>query len=491
MRALVLFMFACVNLFGQQVADEFCYPTSPFRFDDQKPETEVDCHYLGQIKGGFYIDKQPFLAFNPETSTNRDYHLGNDLNGNGGQSTDLGDPVFVPAHGRVLLVRKTSTRDSWGSVVIIRHLLPTGQIVHSLYGHLQNIFVSEDQDVSLGTKLGTIGDANGFYSNQAHLHFEMFLEPKVSEQIEWSSISDVFRGYIESPSDTHLTGSFDPIFFIKTEREKESLGIQTGLFLTRSFLVKNGCQSNGSSDNLVINQFLDPGFRLGKDLFVIRKEDVYSYNVLPQKASNAVAMGLLYPDIWENRSINPGNPEWVLHNLHNPDDDIITGNYWVCPTEDVYVALNALNWQKFTNINRRALVGTFSDVSVRDLWGRKLDSASAGMYGDIDFSASPFKGSYRNPDDGLVRRFIDFSQSSPRDGYIAEPWLMPHVELTASDYPPGVCPAQPQVLLSSFGNKGGGPTIKYASECEPEPPTDPIITLGEPYCEGELTNCSG
>lgn len=99
-------------------------------------------------------------------------HLGEDWNGVGGGDTDLGDPVYATAHGLVVFAR--DYRLGWGNVVIIRHVfLEDGQpqYVDSLYGHLNEFFVREGQQIVRGQKIGTIGNNHGMYD--AHLHFEM------------------------------------------------------------------------------------------------------------------------------------------------------------------------------------------------------------------------------------------------------------------------------------------------------------------------------
>jgi murein DD-endopeptidase MepM/ murein hydrolase activator NlpD len=99
-------------------------------------------------------------------------HLGEDWNGSAGGDTDLGAPVTATAHGVVVFAR--DFRLGWGNVIILRHAYMEGaQVLYldSLYGHLDQIFVREGEQVQRGQKIGTIGNNNGMYP--AHLHFEM------------------------------------------------------------------------------------------------------------------------------------------------------------------------------------------------------------------------------------------------------------------------------------------------------------------------------
>ena len=99
------------------------------------------------------------------------YHMGEDWNGNEGKSTDYGDPVYPMAVGKV--VKALDQKGSIGKVVVVKHLLPDGQVVYSYYFHLSKILVSVNQIVFPDKPLGQIGDANGYYKGSAHLHFEL------------------------------------------------------------------------------------------------------------------------------------------------------------------------------------------------------------------------------------------------------------------------------------------------------------------------------
>src|SRR6266516_1370289 len=58
------------------------------------------------------------MAYNAQHFT-ENRHLGDDLNGIGGENSDLGDPIYAIADGRVLLARDGGP--SWGNVVIVLH----------------------------------------------------------------------------------------------------------------------------------------------------------------------------------------------------------------------------------------------------------------------------------------------------------------------------------------------------------------------------------
>jgi lipopolysaccharide export system protein LptA len=115
---------------------------------------------------GYYISR-------PAALENGRGHVGDDWNGRGGGETDLGDPVYSIAHGRVILARDVSV--GWGNVIIVRHAYKdhdgeTKQ-VESLYGHLGQIDVAVGDTVRRGQKIGTIGNNRGMYL--AHIHVEL------------------------------------------------------------------------------------------------------------------------------------------------------------------------------------------------------------------------------------------------------------------------------------------------------------------------------
>jgi murein DD-endopeptidase MepM/ murein hydrolase activator NlpD len=99
------------------------------------------------------------------------YHTGADLNWKGGGNTDLGMPVYSAASGTVTF---QADLRPWGNVTVIRHdplKSPTGQVVYSRYGHMQNVKVNVGERIKRGQQIGEIGTGNGRYL--AHLHFDI------------------------------------------------------------------------------------------------------------------------------------------------------------------------------------------------------------------------------------------------------------------------------------------------------------------------------
>jgi murein DD-endopeptidase MepM/ murein hydrolase activator NlpD len=118
---------------------------------------------IGTEHGAFAYNAQPF-------TDNR--HLGDDLNGIGGENSDQGDPVFAVADGRVIFAEEAGP--GWGNVIIVLHAYEENgarKFVQSYYGHVESIMIERKQAVRRGQQIATIGTADGRY--WAHLHFEM------------------------------------------------------------------------------------------------------------------------------------------------------------------------------------------------------------------------------------------------------------------------------------------------------------------------------
>src|SRR5881392_3147886 len=112
----------CLALFGLgalaaliwRLAPELTRPThldpafqvpSPFELASLPAATRFDFP-LGSEHGALTYNAQRFAE---------NHHLGDDLNGIGGENSDLGDPIYAVADGRVLLARDAGP--GWGNVI--------------------------------------------------------------------------------------------------------------------------------------------------------------------------------------------------------------------------------------------------------------------------------------------------------------------------------------------------------------------------------------
>lgn len=153
---------------------------------------------IGSENGALAYNAQPFTE-------NR--HLGDDLNGVGGENSDLGDPVFAVADGQVIFAGEGGP--GWGNIIIVLHAYEengTRKFVQSYYGHVETILVEHKQAVHRGQEIATIGTADGRY--WAHLHFEMrqfitpFIGPGYREDTRgWINPSAFIAAHRGAPED--------------------------------------------------------------------------------------------------------------------------------------------------------------------------------------------------------------------------------------------------------------------------------------------------
>lgn len=138
------------------------------------PEVDGFQWPCGAPRGAMMYDAQPFGAIN---RTRHGHHTGKDINGIGGENTDLEEPVY--AAGRGVVVYSGRPTPEWGNVVVILHRLPGEDgYVQTLYAHLSKREARVGQYVARGQRIGRIGTAEGRY--MAHLHFEAI--PSVSTE---------------------------------------------------------------------------------------------------------------------------------------------------------------------------------------------------------------------------------------------------------------------------------------------------------------------
>ena len=177
------------HVFGQPVATDFSLPVQP---------------------ASSYYNAGPFLSLNKGK-----YHLGEDWNGNGRNSTDYGDPVYPIAVGKV--IKALDQKGSIGKVVVVKHLLPDNQVVYSYYFHLSKILVKVNDIVYSNKPLGNIGDANGYYVGAAHLHFEI-------RRVNQSASSSYYQTLTVATARKYR----DPSLFIDDRREEIGIGNVAG-----------------------------------------------------------------------------------------------------------------------------------------------------------------------------------------------------------------------------------------------------------------------
>ncbi len=160
----------------------------------------------GELWPPGWRDASPFGQLYFRGTAREAYHTGADLN-YGSPTEDLGMPVYACASGIVVFAAYLKI---WGNVVIIRHdplRLPTGRVLYSRYGHVQNMIVTAGQRVKRGEQIAEIG--NAFGTLIPHLHFDISPTTKLeTNPADWPgrNASRLFSHYV------------DPLAFIKANR---------------------------------------------------------------------------------------------------------------------------------------------------------------------------------------------------------------------------------------------------------------------------------
>lgn len=163
--------------------------------------------------GGSYVDKnngKKYSGWYVATDAAETYflgiHTGEDWNGNGGGDSDLGQPVFSTANGKVLF--SAACPSPWGNCILIEHrYLENGAIktVFSQYSHLKDLKVKKNDLVKCGQEIGSVGKGNQD-EYPAHLHFEIRKESMRNFDIDyWPSShgkdTKWVKDHYEDPSD--------------------------------------------------------------------------------------------------------------------------------------------------------------------------------------------------------------------------------------------------------------------------------------------------
>lgn len=166
---------------------------------------------------GYYIS-DPYLAQRGRKKQRT--HYGADLaNGRGGSPvraiasgivvvSDANAMIKVRVNQKVRVpvivdgkrVYKTSTRPrttfkwrtGWGNYVVVRHILPSGETVHSLYGHLmpKSILVKRGDIVAASQPIGRVGRTGRATSSHLHIEIRKVIPADPDELVDEEAIED-------------------------------------------------------------------------------------------------------------------------------------------------------------------------------------------------------------------------------------------------------------------------------------------------------------
>lgn len=251
------------------VADRFDYPIG-----NRGAYTEAN------DGDGWYV-AQEFGEWNSSFSK---YHLGEDWNAESGGNTDCGLPVYAVANGTIVYANIAS---GWGRVLIVRHTLPDGSQVESLYGHLGS-FAKTSGDVARGDQIGTIGDGSeGGTTYPCHLHLEI----RTTVCPNWGQPGP---GYSTTAKPAGWT---DPSDYIDSQRQV--LGLNNGLVAYYPFGGNATDQSGNGNHGTIYGASLCAD-RFGRSNSAYSFNGINNYIALP--ASSALNPPQFTASAWVNLS---------------------------------------------------------------------------------------------------------------------------------------------------------------------------------------------
>jgi murein DD-endopeptidase MepM/ murein hydrolase activator NlpD len=243
MRLLLQIISACAlcvvsnTCFAQAIATQFVYPggdmyTPPTEQGNGNPykitqNFNTESTYVdGLAKGAWCGDKITLspLPYTDQTtcvSKNGKWmygHSGADLS-----KGSCGGTISATANG---IVEFSGVYSGYGNLLKIRHVLPNGRVIHSLYGHRQSVYMSAGQSVVMGQLVGNVGSTGA--GTFCHLHFAIYadeMEPYIT------TVNKIPVGYIFDDNGFITTGGyqvypntmryfFDPLLFVNDRNNK-------------------------------------------------------------------------------------------------------------------------------------------------------------------------------------------------------------------------------------------------------------------------------
>ncbi|MGE5176245.1 MAG: peptidoglycan DD-metalloendopeptidase family protein [Hyphomicrobiales bacterium] len=129
-------------------------------------------------------------------------------------------PVIVDGKHTTKVVHRTRTvtkwRTGWGNYVVIRHTLPSGETVFSLYAHLKprSILVKKGDVVAAGQTIALVGRTGRATSAHLHLEIRKSLPADSGEDGEDEELADAENATVQDRSFAKLQ-TVDPVVFLE------------------------------------------------------------------------------------------------------------------------------------------------------------------------------------------------------------------------------------------------------------------------------------
>lgn len=280
------------------VTDGFVFP-----FGEKKPYTEAN-------DGDGWKNDTPFGEPKLLKDGSIGYHLGGDWNADSGTSTDLGSPTYAAANGAVVFSGIPNV-GNWGKILILRHRLTDGSLRETLYGHLKDILVDKNT-VTKGEPIGTIGDGDGLYPNEAHLHFEV----RTQDCPDWGYSG---TGYSVA---SKPTGWLDPTDFLNANQSSGQNILVTGISVAPTAITVNVNGTYDLADIITTAFYSDGSSKVTSDVAWSIREGNGTIDGTIYSAPSAAGKDLLTCTYAENVVTNLT----VTITLPAPESDYTSGN---------------------------------------------------------------------------------------------------------------------------------------------------------------------
>lgn len=243
LSALVALCLACGTASAQAVATQFVYPVGNQNSAPTKSWSNANGYHIsqgfntsrdyiaGDADSAWCADSQsrPIASTSEANCTGQGYkwyfgHTGVDLS-NGGCN---GAVIRAIANG---VVEFSGSYPGYGNLLKIKHILPSGAVIHSLYGHRASVEMTTGQTVTVGQVVGHVGDTGA--GGNCHLHLTIYAD-EIKAAI---GAGNTPVGYVYGDDGTYKTSSgtpipanlmryfYDPLLFIDERNYKVSTGL--------------------------------------------------------------------------------------------------------------------------------------------------------------------------------------------------------------------------------------------------------------------------
>jgi murein DD-endopeptidase MepM/ murein hydrolase activator NlpD len=283
-------LFFCTNVFSEPVVTRFVYPVGDKNSAPTESWSNANGYHISQnfntsrewddggANGGWCSDVDTFVQTKQQSEK---------ACTDAGNRWTYGHTGVDLSKGDITCITRTSEREvraiaagtiehanpasGYGNLVKIRHLLPNGNTIYSLYGHVQdNSFqVYKGNTVTAGQVIAYVGDRGA--GGNCHLHFAIYAK---GIQLDSILIAPVGYVYDDEEGETQNGNTiysntmkyfYDPLLFVDDRNTRYALMLSCCNILqiitpTYSILTKTMYAEDGSGQTLSLQKAADAGW---------------------------------------------------------------------------------------------------------------------------------------------------------------------------------------------------------------------------------------